>query len=78
MGSEFQLFGSCIDEISPIIEDYDTSFVIAYSDYDTHTFGGVAGFEGETKRGEVYIPYDTFMYGMFHSVLTLRYCLIVR
>ena len=61
-GKEFQLFGSYVPEIAGIIEDYDTSVVVAYSHYDTHSFSGVAGFNTETNRGEVYVPYDGFVY----------------
>ena len=66
-GQETDVFASKLPELSSILPDYDSSIVVAYSHYNTHSFAGLAGWSNH--RGEIYIPYDKMMYNFFTSAI---------
>ena len=59
---QYALWGSDISEISNILYDYDTTIVNAYLNSDMHDYSGLASFNGTTKRGEVFVPYNQLIY----------------
>lgn len=58
----YSLWGSDIPEISNILYDYDKTIVNAYLNSDMTDYSGIAGFNGNTNRGEVFIPYNQLIY----------------
>lgn len=65
----YSLWGSDIPEISNILYDYDTTIVNAYLNSDMTDYSGIAGFNGNTNRGEVFIPYNhTYIRTIWYTI----------
>ena len=68
----YSIFGADIPEIEGIIQNYDTSIVTAYLNEDMHNNSGLANFNGNTKRGEAFIPYDSIIYPYIVNNISLE------
>ena len=69
---DWAIFGPDIPEVADIIEDYDTSIVMAYLDKNIHTYGGLGGYDGNIKRGVATIAYESLIDGLIVNHIPLK------